>query len=204
LSLKRRFYDFASQNIPGGQPTSLPNDPVRPSSPDLPKLILYRKSDAAKALDRALAGYDKQVFFVYDSFLKREGVLDEVARLGWTVREPLEARANDSEKTIFKVDCPEDWLDFHKYYFYECQGIEVKSLMIDLSSKIFDFYPGADSMIVFNIKTILLRAVSHITVLFECDNDIIIDPHDSNNKSDPICQSLKEWMDGFCQIEDTQ
>jgi hypothetical protein len=191
LSLKHRFCDFLKQSSPGatgGQTTSQ-------RSSYLPKLILYRKSDAAKALGLALAGYDKQVFFVSDSFLKGEGVSAEVARLGWTVRDPLEARANDSEKTIFKVDRLKTFIVgiSNDNLYNECQGIEVESLMIDQS---FDFYPGAIPMAAFNIKTVLLRAVSHITVLF----DTTFKPYDHYD-ADPF-KSLKEWMQGYCQIED--
>jgi hypothetical protein len=197
LSLKCRLCDFSKRNSPGaagGQPTS-------PRSSDLSKLILYRKSDAAKAVSQALAGYKKQVFLVHDSFLKGEGVSAEVARLGWTVRKPLEARANESEKTILVVDGLENWAAFTNYYYYECQGIEVESLMIDLSSKIFvERYLGRPGCITtFNIKTILLRAVSHITVLFECDNDNT--NYNYNYKSDPI-KSMIERMQGYCKIED--
>jgi hypothetical protein len=196
LSLKHRFCNFAKQNRPGStgdQPTSLPNDPDS-SSPDLPKLILYKKSDSANALVRALEDYSRrQVFFVQNSFLEREGVAAEVARQGWTVSRPLEARANGSEKTILQIDCPEGKPAFSDYFYYECQGVEVESLLIDLSSIGHYMRCEPRNEDAYILKTILLRAVAHITVLIECDP--------ITDKTDTY-KSLAEWMRGYCTVED--
>jgi hypothetical protein len=203
LFFKHRSCNFATQNSPdptGGQPTPLPNDPIRPSSSsDLPKLILYKKSNSANALGQALAGYNRQVFFVQNSFLEREGISAEVARQGWAVRRPLEARANDSEKTILQIDCPEDKPAYSDYFYYECQGVEVEKLLIDLSSIRVGNYLGPNSADAFILKTILLRAVAHITVLIECDP--ITDKTDAMKSKDTY-KSLAEWMRGYCTVED--
>ncbi len=201
LSLKHRFCNFAKQNRPGStgdQPTSLPNDPDS-SSPDLPKLILYKKSDSANALGRALAGYNRQVFFVQNSFLEREGVAAEVSRLGWTVRGPLEARVNGSEKTILQIDCPEGKPAFSDYFYYECQGVEVESLLIDLSSIGHYMRCEPRNEDAYILKTILLRAVTHITVLIEWDP--ITDTVDTTMSKDTY-KLLVEWMRGYCTVED--
>ncbi len=106
---------------------------------------------------------------------------------------------NDSEKTILQIDCAEDKPAFSDYFYYECQGVEVESLLIDLSSIRVGNYLGPNSADAFILKTILLRAVAHITVLIEWDP--ITDTVDATKSKDTY-KSLAEWMRGYCTVED--
>ncbi len=74
-----------------------------------------------------------------------------------------------------------------------------KNRLLNLSSIRVGNYRGLNSADAFILKTILLRAVTHITVLIEWDP--ITDTVDAM-MSKVTFKSLVEWMRGYCTVED--